>query len=136
MKIISKIKKNAVCNTCTLKFVAIAYKRKPIFRLLREPLKIGMRILSWLYRIKPEEYEVRTSLCCGCIRFYKVALKERSGIFRWLNNKVNPLFDRILESIVTEEELMKAKDYGKLAINGEVTAEESNKWMKDLKTGF
>jgi len=61
MKIISKIKKNAVCNTCTLKLVAIAYKRKPIFRLFREPLKIGMRILSWLYRIKPEEYEVRTS---------------------------------------------------------------------------
>ena len=136
MKTISKIKKNAVCNTCTLKLVAIAYKRKSIFRLFREPLKIGMRILSWLYRIKPEEYEVRTSSCRGCIRFYKVAFKERSGILCWLNNKINPLFDRILESIVTEEELMKAKDYGKLAVSGEVSIEESNKWMKDLKTGF
>ena len=136
MKTTGKIKKNAVCNTCTLKLVAIAYKRKPIFRLFREPLKISMRILSWLYHIKSEEYEVRTSSCRGCIRFYKIALKGRSRIFRWLNNKVNPLFDRILESIVTEEELMKAKDYGKLAINGKVTAKKSNKWMKDLKTGF
>jgi len=56
----TKNKKNAVCNTCTLKIVAIAYKRKPFFRFFREPLKTGMRILSWSYRINPEEYKVRT----------------------------------------------------------------------------
>jgi hypothetical protein len=42
----------------------------------------------------------------------------------------------MLESIVTEEELKSAKDYGKLAISGQVSIEESDKWMKDLKTGF
>jgi len=132
----TKNKKNAVCNTCTLKIVAIAYKRKPFFRFFREPLKTGMRILSWSYRINPEEYKVRTPSCRGCIRFYKLALKEKSAIFRWFNNKINPLFDRMLESIVTEVELNSAKDYGKNAVNGKVSAEESEKWMKDLKTGF
>ena len=136
MKTIGKIKKNAVCNTCTLKLVAIAYKRRPVFCLFREPLKIAMRLLSWLYRVKPDEYEVRTPSCRGCIRFYKLALKERSSMFRWLNNRINPLFDRMLESIVTEEELKSAKDYGKNAINGEVSTKETNKWMKDSKTGF
>jgi hypothetical protein len=132
----SKIKKNAVCNACTLKLVAIAYRKKPVFRLFREPLKMAIRVLSWFYTIDPDEYEVRTPSCRGCIRFYKLALKESSGMFRWLNNKINPFFDRILESIVTEEELKNAKDYGKNAVDGKVSAEESGKWMKDLKTGF
>ncbi len=134
--IANQIKKNAICNTCTLKLVAIAYKRKPVFRLFREPLKIGMKIFSWIYHIKPEEYEVRTPSCRGCIRFYKFALKEKSGLFRWLNNKINPLFDRILESILTEDELYKAKDYGKQATNGSLSPEESEKWMKGHKVGF
>jgi len=132
----SKIKKNAVCNTCTLKLVVIAYRRRPVFRLFREPIKIAMRTLSWIYHINPDEYEVRTTACRGCIRFYKLALKEKSGIFRWFNNKINPLFDRMLESIVTEEEIKRAKDYGKNAVDGKVSVEESGKWMKDLRTGF
>jgi len=136
MKSNNNIKKNAVCNTCTLKLVSIAYWRKPVFRLFREPLKLGMRIFSWLYRINPDEYEVRTPSCRGCIRFYKVALKEKSGLFCWLNNKVNPLFDKVLESIVPEEELIKANDYGKLAISGKVSKKEADEWIKDLKTGF
>lgn len=136
MKTIGKIKKNALCNTCTLKLVAIAYKRRPVFRLFREPFKIAMRLLSWLYKVNPDEYEVRTPSCRGCIRFHKLTLKERSSIFRWLNVRINPLFDSILESIVTKEELKSAKNYGKNAIDGGVSTEEANKWMEDLKTGF
>ena len=132
----TKRKKNAICNTCTLKLVTIVYRRKPIFRLFREPLKTGMRIFSWLYHIDPEQYEVRTPACRGCIRFYKLALKERSGLFRWFNNLINPLFDRIIESILTEDELRVAKDYGKKATNGYISLEESEKWMKGHKIGF
>ncbi|MBM3705914.1 MAG: hypothetical protein FJW66_05245 [Actinobacteria bacterium] len=97
---------------------------------------MAMRILSWIYHINPDEYEVSTPSCKGCIRFYKLALKEKSSMFRWLNNRINPLFDRMLESIVTEEELKSAKDYGKNAVDGKVSAGQSDKWMKDLKTGF
>ena len=132
----TKRKKNAICNTCTLKLVTIAYRRKPVFRLFREPLKISMRIFSWLYHIDPEQYEVRTPACRGCIRFYKLALKERSGLFRWLNKLINPLFDRMIESIVTEDELSTVKDYGRKATNGLILSDEAGKWMKGQKIGF
>ncbi|MBM3701313.1 MAG: hypothetical protein FJW68_10460 [Actinobacteria bacterium] len=136
METIKEIKKNAVCNTCTLKLVAIAYRKKPVFRLFREPLKFAMRTLSWIYHINPDEYAVRTYSCRGCIRFYKLALKEKSGVFRWLNNKINPLFDKALESIVTVDELKSAKDYGKNAVIGKVSEKESDEWMKGLRSGF
>ncbi len=124
------IKKNALCNTCTLKLVAIAYRRAPWFRLVREPLRVAMRCLAWLHRVNPAEYEVRTPDCFGCVRFYKAALKEKSGLFRWLHDLINPLFDTILERIVTEEEIKTAKAYARAATAGEVGAAEAKKWME------
>ncbi|MBM4461330.1 MAG: nitroreductase [Chloroflexi bacterium] len=108
-------KKNAVCNTCTIRLVRIAYTRAPWFRLVREPLRLGMRGLAWFHRIDPAEYEVRTASCYGCMRFYKVALKEKSALFRWLNDRVNPHFDALLERIVTAEEVRVAKAYAREA---------------------
>jgi hypothetical protein len=116
-------KKNAVCSTCTIQLVRAAYRRAPWFRLLREPLRLGMRLLAWLHRIDPDEYEVRTPACRGCLRFYKVALKERSGLFRWLNQRANPLFDALLERITTPEELQQAKGYARLASAGKLPEE-------------
>ena len=129
-------KKNALCNTCTLKLVAIAYRRASWFRLCREPLKLGMRFLSWVYRVDPGEYEVRTAQCFGCIRFYKVALKEKSALFRRLNDLCNPRFDALLERIVTAEEIGEAKTYARAATAGEVPPEEAEKWMEGQRPGF
>ncbi|MBM4313416.1 MAG: nitroreductase [Deltaproteobacteria bacterium] len=129
-------KKKAVCNTCTLKLVAVAYRRAPWFRLFREPLKLGMRFFSWAYRVDPSEYDVRTPACHGCIRFYKVALKEKSGPFRLMNDLFNPLFDVLLERIVTEEEVSQAKTYARAASNGEVTPDAAARWMKGQRAGF
>ena len=84
------IKKNAVCNTCTIRLVNAAYRRAPWFRLVREPLKWSMRLMALFYRINPDEYEVRTPSCYGCMRFYKVALKEKSRLFCWLNDQSTP----------------------------------------------
>ena len=136
MKICTNIKKSAVCNTCTLKLVSIAYRRAPWFRLFREPLKLGMRFLSWIHRVNPSEYEVRTPDCFGCIRFYKVALKEKSGMFRRMNDLFNPLYDALLERIVTEDEIRQAKTYARAASNGEIMPEEAAKWMQGQHTGF
>jgi|SRR3990172_7251276 len=119
-------RKKAICNTCTLKLVTIAYRRVPLFRLMREPLKLGMQFLSRLYRVNPAEYVVRTPNCYGCLRFYKTALKEKSAAFRWLNDRVNPIFDAILERIVTEEEIQHAKAYARAATAGEVKPEEAS----------
>jgi hypothetical protein len=46
------------------------------------------------------EYEVRTQSCFRCLRFYKVALKEKSSVFRYLNDRINPFFDVLIERIV------------------------------------
>ncbi|MBI2858387.1 MAG: nitroreductase [Chloroflexi bacterium] len=94
-----------ICSTCTVRLVRIAYQRRPWFRLVREPLKAGMLFMGWLHRVRPEDYAVPDPECGGCIRFTKQALKERSGLFRWMNARVNPRFDHILETIITPDEL-------------------------------
>ena len=132
----TNLKKNAVCSTCTLKLVRLAYRRRPLFRAVREPLKLGMRLFSWIHRVDPEEYQVRTPACRRCIRFHKVALKEKSALFRWLNNQINPLFDEMLERIDTEEDLRQARSYGRSASDGNVSPEAADDWMEGQKPGF
>ncbi|MBI2853861.1 MAG: hypothetical protein HYX87_02945 [Chloroflexi bacterium] len=100
-----------ICNTCTIRLVRIAYRRRPWFRLLREPLRAGMVLMGWLYRVNPGAYSVPESTCTGCLRFTKQALRERSGLFRRMNARINPRFDRVLESIVTPEEVTEARQY-------------------------
>jgi hypothetical protein len=68
-----------------------------------------MRLWAWVYRIDPSEYDVRTPACYGCIRFYKTALKERPRIFRFLNDRINPLFEALMKRIATTEEIQQAK---------------------------
>jgi len=129
-------KKNATCGNCTLKLVTIAYQRAPWFRILREPLKLGMRTLSAIHHVDTSEYSVRTPACYNCIRFYKVALKEKSATFRFLHKWINPLFDRVIETIVTEEERKETREYAQLATQGSVGKEKVESWMHDMKTGF
>lgn len=116
----SAARKNAVCNICTVRLVEMAYRRAPWFQLVREPLKVGMRLMAFAYRIDPDVYEVRSPDCYGCMRFYKVALKEKSGLFRRLNGLVNPHFDALIERILTEEEVQLAQAYARAAMSGEV----------------
>jgi hypothetical protein len=113
------MKKNAVCNTCTIRLVRIAYGRAPWFRLVREPLRLCMRALARVHCIDPQEYEVRTPACHGCMRFYKTALKEKSALFRALNDRINPAFDAMLERIVTQGEVQEAKAHARAATRGE-----------------
>lgn len=117
-------RKNAICNTCTIRLVKIAYQRAPWFRLVREPLKWGMRFLAFIHQINPSEYEVRTRACYGCIRFYKVALKEKSGLFRFLNDRINPLFDAMIERIVSPAEIQDAKGHARAAMAGQVDQQD------------
>ena len=104
-----KENKYAVCNTCTILLVKLCYQRVWWFRWIREPLLLGMRILSWWHGINPRDYLVRTESCYGCIRFMKESLKERSAVARWLNDRINPVFNRVRDSIVTQEEIREAK---------------------------
>ena len=126
----------AVCNHCTYKLVAIAYKRAPWFRLFREPLKLGMQWLAWVHHIDAGEYRVRTPGCYRCIRFYKTALFKKSVSFRWLHDRVNPVFNRLIARIVTGEERKMAKTYADAASRGELSEEQVKEWMRDLKAAL
>jgi hypothetical protein len=128
--------KYAVCNHCTYKLVAIAYQRAPWFRLFREPLKLGMRYLAFFHRIDAREYRVRTPGCYRCIRYYKTALFGKSAVFRWLHNRFNPIFNKLIARIVTDEERKQAKIYADAASEGNVSKEEADEWMKALKAGL
>ena len=115
-KVISQdVQAYGVCNTCTIMLVRLAYERAWWFRLIREPLRLGMILLGWLHRINPKDYQVRTLDCHGCIRFTKTALNEKSDLFGWLNDRINPVFNRILETLVTQEEIQEAKRYARQA---------------------
>lgn len=109
-------KRSAVCNTCTIQLVRLAYKRAPWFRLVREPLRLGLRAMAAWHRIDTSDYEVRTGGCYGCLRFYKTALKERSATFCWLNARVNPVFDTLLERIISPTEMREAEAYARAAM--------------------
>jgi len=111
--------RSAVCKTCTLQLVRLCYQRALWFRLFREPLLAGMRLLSRWHRINPRDYKVRKQECYGCIRFMKVALKEKSPTFRWLNNRVDPLFNRLRDSLLTEEEIAAASAFAGEAFSDE-----------------
>lgn len=96
-----------LCGTCTLELVRLAYGRALWFRLLREPLTLCMRLFAVLYGVRQPAGV--SGGCAGCPRFLKSGLKERSALFNFLNNAVNPVFDRTLYLLVTREEILKAK---------------------------
>jgi len=79
---------------------------------------------------------VRTPTCYNCVRFYKLALKEKSATFRWLNRFFNPVFGYFLNKIITEEERGQATRYAHAAIKGHLDREVAERWMEELKTGF
>ena len=98
--------------------VRTAYGRVWWFRLVREPLRVGMILMARIYRIDVNNYIVRSEQCRGCVRFLKTALKERSWIFNRLNEIINPLFDRIIEKNLTAEEIQEAKRFAKESTQG------------------
>lgn len=125
-----QIKKNAVCNTCTRRLVTIAYQRAPLFRLVRQPLKLAMRSWVRLYHLHPEDYRVNAPGCYNCMRFYKTALKERSWLFRQMNGFINPVFDAILERIVSREEVKKAEAHAQAATAGQALPDNGEEYTR------
>ena len=112
----SNIRKNLVCNVCTVRLVEAAYRKAPWFRLVREPLRLGMRLMAFLYRVNPDDYEVCTPICYRCMRFNKIALKEKSALFRVLNSLINPMFDAMIERILSPAELRDAEQFAQDAM--------------------
>jgi hypothetical protein len=101
--------KKVTCNNCTISLVRICERRAWWFGPARFPLVLGMRAMAMLYCIDPSIYDVRSEECQQCLRFLKLELKERSAAFRLLNKLINPHFDRIRNSLLTEDELAESR---------------------------
>lgn len=115
MKKIDLNKGYPACTTCTVMLVKICYSRAWWFRIIREPLRYGMVVMGKLYGVSHSDYLVKSVECQGCVRFIKTGLKEKSSLFRFLNGIINPVFDWILETIVSEKEVLEAKKHAKEA---------------------
>jgi hypothetical protein len=99
------------CGSCTLGLVQLAYIKSFWFKAFREPLVFGMRVMARWHGIDARRYQVNHSRCNGCVRFMKNELKAKSPAFRALNFLVNPVFNRLRDSLVTAEEKSEAKRF-------------------------
>jgi hypothetical protein len=96
---------------CTIRLERLCYKRAWWFRAFRETFAMGIRLFAFAYRIRASDFAVATPACRGCIRFRKNALKQRSGSFRALDRVLNPVFNRVRDSLLTPAELANARKH-------------------------
>ena len=124
------------CKTCTRRLIEIAYKKSFWFKFFREPLKYLMRLWVWICRYDLKSYEILNENCLNCNRFYKNSLKDKSKLFIFVNDLINPLFDKWLERIVFKDEIIKAKEHAESILkNNEIPKgwnlkHDINNWNK------
>jgi len=102
-----------ICRNCVLFLVRRCYGKHWWFRLVREPLVWGMRILAWWNGIDARSHAVNNPECHGCVRFMKAELEEKSPAFRFLNEYIGPWFRTMRDSMLTQAELDEAKRYAR-----------------------
>lgn len=103
----------AKCKTCTIMLVEICFQKTWWFKAFRTPMVWGMRAMCRFHGLDPSRYAVSNQKCYGCVRFMKVALKEKSPTFRVLNWLINPIFNKVRNGIVTEDEIAEAKRFAR-----------------------
>ena len=103
------------CTICTIHLEQLCYARACWFRVFREILATGIRCFAFVYGIRADQHTMRSPMCKKCLRFRKNILKEKSGIFSWLDSYLNPIFNRIRDSLLSEEEKEYARKLAALA---------------------
>lgn len=103
------------CKMCTIRLEKLCYQRAWWFRLFRETLATGVRLFAILYQVTSKGYEARSPMCHKCLRFQKLEVKARSGLFRWLDGYVNPIFNRVRDSLLTQAELEQMRELARRA---------------------
>jgi len=79
----------------------------------RQLLALGVHLFALVTRTRPTSIRPRSPYCHSCLRFRKNALKRESAIFRHLDKIINPLFNRLRDSLLTQEELKRARGLAK-----------------------
>ncbi len=105
----------ASCKICTIRLETHCYQRAWWFRIFREILASGICVFAIAYLIRPKDYSARSPMCFKCIRFRKNALKRRSDLFNWLDSYLNPMFNRVRDSLLTAKELEDARTLARRA---------------------
>jgi hypothetical protein len=55
----------------------------------------------------------RSPLCHGCLRLKKYTLKEKSPLFRLVDMRINPIFNTVRDSLLTEQEREDARRFAR-----------------------
>lgn len=111
----STVQAVAACRICTIRLEELCYQRAWWFRLFREVLATGIRLFALVYRVPKQAYSARSPLCHRCIRFRKNAVKQHSRLFNWADSYLNPMFNRVRDSLLTPEELDRARAFARRA---------------------
>ena len=99
----------AGCNICTIRLEQLCYRRAWWFRPFREVLATGIRLFAVAYKLPADRHPARSAMCYRCLRFRKNALKQRSNLFSRLDHYLNPVFNRVRDSLLTQEDLEQAR---------------------------
>lgn len=92
------------CKICTIHLERLCYQRAWWFRAFREVLASGIRIFAFVYGIRAEQHTMRSPMCKSCLRFRKNLLKDKSDLFNWLDGYLNPVFNRLRDSLLSDAE--------------------------------
>jgi len=110
---------DASCKICTVHLEEICFKRVWWFRSFCATLGMGVRLFAFFKSVHIDSYKSRSPMCRECIRFYKNVLKPQSPLFNRLDNFFTPVFDRMRNSILTQEEVDRARLIAKRAAERE-----------------
>jgi len=100
-----------VCQGCVLMMIRRCYRAHWWFRLVREPLVAGMRLLALVNGIRPKDYAAKNPECHGCLRFIKAELEIRSATFRFLNGLIGRKFRTLRDSMLEEKDFAEARQH-------------------------
>ena len=109
----------ATCPVCAIKLNELCSKRAWWFRPFREAFTAGLRLFSPFHPVPPAAYAARSPLCQGCLRLHKNAVRQGSPVFRWLDGKIDPLFSRVRDSLLTAVEIGHARELARRASDPE-----------------
>lgn len=105
----------ASCKVCVIRLEQLCYQRAWWFRPFREVLATGIRLFALVYRVPRDANVARSPMCHGCLRFRKNAVKQHSPLFNHFDAYLNPLFNRVRDSLLTAEELAWARSLAQRA---------------------
>jgi len=105
----------ASCKVCVIRLEQLCYQRAWWFRPFREVLATGIRVFALVYRVPREAYAARSAMCHGCLRFRKNAVKKHSPLFNYFDEYLNPVFNRVRDSLLTPDELAWARNLAQRA---------------------